>query len=324
MQPEEGRRFERGLPPDVVIFHYRVYGLALQSSMAIAGLEPVSSGAWGSGPESQAFDAGSADPDCTLVLGDVEPLPETVDEDVTRDGDTFVFVYRDGTRFRIEERGRRIVTAWESTPEDMATYLLGPILAFVLRLRGTLALHASAVRVGDGALLFAGAAGAGKSTTAAAFVARGSAMLADDVAAIDWREGVPFVRTGYPRLRLWDDSAAALYGAADALPLLTPTWAKRFADARASFAGEAARVRAITILGPRDASTHTRPLHGAEAVMAVLARTSVPHLLDATARAEELAEIARLVDTVPVYEVRAREDLAALHEVVDIIEAVLV
>ena len=293
--------------PARVRFHYRVYGLQLASTLPLAGLEPVA----------------PALSDCTITTGEVAPLSEFVDEDVTRDGETFVFAYADGTRFRIEERGRRIVTSWELTAEDMATYLLGPVLAFVLRLRGTLALHASAVRIGDGALLFAGAAGAGKSTTAAAFVARGATMIADDVAAIDWRDGVPFVRAGYPRLRLWDDSAAALYGAPDALPLLTPTWEKRFADTRASFASEAAPVRGIAILAGRNEAARARPLHGAEAVMAVLARTSVPHLIDPTARAAELAEIARLVDAVPVIEVRAREDLSAVGEFLTTIEAAL-
>lgn len=288
-------------------FHYRVYGLHVASTVAIAGLEP----------------APPAIPDCTVSEGEVEPLREVVDADVTRDDEQYVFAYADGTRFRIEDRGRRIVTTWQTTPEDMATYLLGPVLAFVLRLRGTLALHASAVVVDGGALLFAGSAGAGKSTTAAAFVARGATMLADDVSAIEWRDDVPFVRAGYPRLRLWDDSAAALYGAAEALPMLTPTWTKRFADARASFSVTSTPIRAVVLLGARDTATHLRRLHGAEAVMAVLARTSVPHLVDAALRAAELAELARLVETIPIFELRAREDLTALDEVLDTIEGVV-
>lgn len=288
-------------------FHYRVYGLHVESTVVIAGLE----------------DAPPSHPDCIVSQGEVEPLREAVDADVTRDGDRYVFAYADGTRFRIEDRGRRIITTWQSTAEDMATYLLGPVLAFVLRLRGTLALHASAVIVGAGALLFAGAAGAGKSTTAAAFVARGATMLADDVAAIDWRDGAPFVRAGYPRLRLWDDSAAAIYGTSEALPLLTPTWPKRFVDARTAFSVEPAPIRAVLILGDRDATTHLRHLHGAEAVMALLARTSVPHLVDDTSRSAELAELARLVDTIPILELHAREDLGAISEVLDAVEEAL-
>jgi hypothetical protein len=308
VQPEQRWWLERGVPSHVVaIHHYDVYGLHVQSAIAIAGLEATP----------------PASPDCILSLGDVEPLPDPVDDDVTRDGDRYVFAYADGTRFRIEERGRRIITSWQSTAEDMASYLLGPVLAFVLRLRGTLALHASAVRVDGRALLFAGAAGAGKSTTAAAFVARGATMLADDVAAIDWRDGTPHVRAGYPRLRLWDDSAAALYGLPEALPLLTPTWTKRFADTRNAFSLDTTPIRALLLLGDRDTTTHTRRLAGAEAVMAVLTRTSVPHLVDAALRDAELSELTRLVDAIPILELHVREDLTALDDLPATIEDAL-
>ena len=49
---------------------------------------------------------------------------------------------------------------------------LGPVFAFVLRLRGAVTFHASAVRIGD-AVAFLGPQGAGKSTTAAALALRG-------------------------------------------------------------------------------------------------------------------------------------------------------
>lgn len=298
---------------------YRVYGLQLESSIDIAGLTAVE-------PSNHPH------ADCVLDVGPVVSLPDAIPLDTTpiadeepgirieRSGGTYLFIYRDNTRFRVEERGRRIATSWDSTPEDMATYLLGPVLAFVLRLRGTLALHASALVLNDtGALLFAGHAGAGKSTTATAFLAHGATMLTDDVAAIEWRDERPHVLPGYPRLRLWDDSAAALYGAADALPLLTPTWEKRFVDASASFAAEPAPIRAIIALAGRGAETRIRPLHGHEAVMAVLVRTSMSHLLDDASRASELAQIAALVQSAPVLEVIARDDL---HDTATLVHAI--
>jgi hypothetical protein len=272
--------------------HYRVYGLVLESEIPIDGLSPI--------------DAQPAD--LQLRVGEVAPLAHELDASwlddegarVTREDDAIVLEYRDETRFRIEPRA--ITTSWITTAADMATYLLGPVLAFALRMRGTLVLHASAVAVEGRALLFAGAAGAGKSTTAAAFVKRGATMITDDVAAIDRGAVLP----GTARIRLWDDSAAALFGSADALPLLTPTWTKRYAQN--AVADAPVPLHAIVILAGRESNTRVRKLAGHEAVMAVLARTSVPQLIDDAHRANELAQIVELVAATPVFELIVPDD----------------
>lgn len=272
--------------------HYRVYGLVIESDIPVDGLSPI---------EAQPADL-------HLRAGDVTPLAHELDASwlddegarVTRDSDAIVLEYRDETRFRIEPR--LITTSWITTAEDMATYLLGPVLAFALRMRGTLVLHASAVAIGGRALLIAGAAGAGKSTTAAAFVKHGAAMITDDVAAID--RGA--VRPGHSRLRLWNDSAAALFGSANALPLLTPTWTKRYAPS--TVVDLPVPLHAIAILAGRERVMRVRKLDGHEAVMAVLARTSVPQLIDDAYRAKELAQIVDLVAATPVFELITPDD----------------
>lgn len=297
--------------------HYRIYGLTLRSQVPIDGLLPQ---------------APSPAIDCEIRVGAVVPLAETPDATwlheegepgarITRGDAAVVLEYRDGTRFRIEPGV--ITTAWTTTAEDMATYLLGPVLALVLRQRGHLVLHASAVVVNDHALLFAGAAGAGKSTTATAFVAGGAAMLTDDVAAVRWEDSRPLILPGYPRLRLWDDSAAALFGAAEALPLLTPTWEKRYADTAASFLDRPVPLRAVVALAPREEATRIHRIHGHEAVIAVLARTSVPALIHEETRGTELAQVAELVAAVPVLEVAPRHDLGATAELVTAIVSAL-
>ena len=210
----------------------------------------------------------------------------------------------------------RIWCAWssDSTAADTATYLLGPVLAYVLRLRGTLALHASAVAHGDRTLLIAGAPGAGKSTTAALFARHGATVITDDVAAIVWREGAPFVMPGYPRVRLWSDVAEAFWGRADALPLLTPTWEKRFAEV--TIVDEPQRIAAVCVITAREREPQLREVSGAGAAIALLRHASMTHALDASMRERELAEVARLASSVPVLEVVAPDDLRRAEEVV--------
>jgi hypothetical protein len=314
---------------DAATVRYRVYGLCVSSAVIIDSLEPAEAAA----PvdcELRLAPVELLSPDESTLL-DVSPLIEegqsgTVVQRASSVAGLFVFEFLDGTRFRLENHGAVITASWPdpATLEDMITYFLGPILAFVVRLRGGLALHAGAV-VRDGqALLVTGFAGAGKSTTVAAMVARGAKMVSEDVSVVAWIETRPHVLPGYARVRLWDDSAAALFGSADALPLLTPTWTKRFVDAKKAFEREPVPIRAIVVLAARqDASPAVRTLSGHEAVMSLLVRTSMAHLLEPEQRASELEEVVRIVDHVPVLEVTPRNDLAVLDELLDVIAAAL-
>ncbi|HEY0729444.1 MAG TPA: hypothetical protein VGD38_15295, partial [Pyrinomonadaceae bacterium] len=94
-------------------------------------------------------------------------------------GRFYRFAYADNTEFVVDHQGREIWTTWPEplTLEDTATYLLGPVMGFVLLLRGLVSLHASAIVVDGAAIALVGPAGAGKSTTAAAFSARGFSVL---------------------------------------------------------------------------------------------------------------------------------------------------
>src|ERR1700730_12146581 len=53
-----------------------------------------------------------------------------------------------------------------SSLENALSYLFGPIIGLLLLLRGAVCLHASAVSIGDRAIVFVGSEGAGESTSA--------------------------------------------------------------------------------------------------------------------------------------------------------------
>jgi hypothetical protein len=81
--------------------------------------------------------------------------------------------------------------------------LLGIVSALLLHRRGTLVLHASAVDVNGAGMVFLGDKGAGKSTTAAAFLSAGHLLLTDDVLAVDQTlPGVAKIQPGFPELKL--------------------------------------------------------------------------------------------------------------------------
>jgi len=89
----------------------------------------------------------------------------------------------------------------------VALYLLGTCFAILLQQRGNLVLHASAIAVGDRAMLFCGQSGAGKSTMAALLCRRGYGLLNDDVCnLIPAAHGTYEVRPDGRMLKLWSES----------------------------------------------------------------------------------------------------------------------
>lgn len=144
-------------------------------------------------------------------------------------GDTFVMRFVDGTEFVVDAGGTTIQLASAPTHYtigDLAAYALGPVLALALHLQGAVLLHASAVVIHDKAVLFAGAAGRGKSTTAAILARQGRQILADDLTEVT--SSTPHCvipSTGV--LRLWDETLTSLYGAGAAFPDRAPSWDKK-------------------------------------------------------------------------------------------------
>jgi hypothetical protein len=109
------------------------------------------------------------------------------------------------------DRGRRQIAvhpAPEAEPELIPVFLEGGVLAHVLTAEGLLALHASAVQVGDRALAIAGPSGAGKSTLAALLCAAGARLVADDALRVDATDSGAVCFPGSRRLRLRSSAAS--------------------------------------------------------------------------------------------------------------------
>jgi hypothetical protein len=244
------------------------------------------------------------------------------------DGGGFFWLrYGDGIEFVVDRPGTEIWTSWPEpwTLDDVATYLLGPVLAFTLRLRGITCLHASALAAGDRAIALVGPAGVGKSTLAATFAKRGHPVISDDVVALNRQDGRFFVQPGAPCIRLWPESVLALYGSIEALPRLTPTWEKRLLDLTQNgcrFQHQPLPLVAIYLLAERSSDAgmpRVEGLSSAAGLMALVANTHANHLLDKTMRAQEFECLGLLVGSVPIRRVIPHEDPALLSRLGDVI-----
>jgi hypothetical protein len=157
-------------------------------------------------------------PDITIQLGPAPPLAEP-----TLNG-PFLSIDRTGNaRFEFKGvasflmRNGNHITVDPQMPvdaPDIGLFLLGTVFGVLCHQRGELPIHGSCVNIAGRAVIFAGDSGCGKSTLAAALLAQGHRLLADDVTLVrpadrkDWShaEAIPT----FPRQKLWLNSLAAL------------------------------------------------------------------------------------------------------------------
>ena len=240
------------------------------------------------------------------------------------DSEFFELAYADEARFFVDRHARRV---WGTcrppfTDEDIATYLLGPVMGFVLRRRGVTALHASAVCLLHHAAILCGPSESGKSTTAAALALRGVRVLTEDISALVEIKGSLYVEAGYPRVCLWPDAVMTLFGTTEALPKLTPTWEKRYLRLKEGFEPEKRTLRVIYVFAPRVTEPHApriEELGPREALLELVQNTYMNWLLDRCQRVAELDMLTKLVATVPVRRIVPHADPARIGDLCDVL-----
>jgi hypothetical protein len=241
----------------------------------------------------------------------------------------FQLTFSDGTGFLMDHAATLI---WgEPGPglsyDDLFVYLLGPVLGFALRQRGTVTLHASSLSIQGNAIALVGEAEAGKSTTAAALALRGWPVLGEDVCALAGSEGQYQVLPGYPRVCLWPDSVNFLFSSPDALPLMVSGWEKRFLSldgSRAQFATNPAPLAATFLLAERSAqhsAPSIEPISQRAALLRLVRNTYMNWYLDRRQRAEEFEVLTRLVASIPCFTVIPSSDPARLSALAGLIES---
>jgi hypothetical protein len=203
-------------------------------------------------------------------------------------------------------------------PDLLRVLLSGRMMAFLLRQRGWLPLHASAIEIQGQAVLFLGASGSGKSTTAAAFYSRGHEVIADDVSAVRViGSGECQVRVAGPRIRLLDDSRAAFAGTR---PKGIFQWRKSLFDLTRGKQQELAQVNRIYVLDFGCAISAER-LTPMSAVAILSAHTFAKHWrMTEAALANHLRDCSATAGAVPVYRLFRTRSFAALPDLVRWVE----
>ena len=120
--------------------------------------------------------------------------------------------FHDCADFEIEHGGQRVrCRPVPDAPEATIQHLyLNQVIPLALGWAGMPVFHASAVSGQEGAIVFVGASGRGKSTLAASFASCGFAFLADDGLVLAQADDGLHAMPGPPSVRLWPDSHSAV------------------------------------------------------------------------------------------------------------------
>ncbi len=187
------------------VWYYGFAGLLFESAVHIPEWDAFASGEAGREPDVRIF----LDHDAAAVADDTRPFVSPTEYRF--------WVPRVGG-FRIVN-GSQITVAPATGADDreVRLFLLGSVLAALGVQRDLLLLHASVVRLDDRTIALCGPAGSGKSTTAAALIDRGAALICDDLGRFDVIDGRAVVFPSTPRLKLHPEALEALQWPAQGL-----------------------------------------------------------------------------------------------------------
>lgn len=237
-----------------------------------------------------------------------------------------LIAHRDGHRIVVGDTGSfdlapdggisctPLESAW---PDFIRAHCLGRVLATALFLDGHLPLHGSGVQLGDGVVAFLAPKGFGKSSLALALAREGGAFVSDDTLPLELGPPV-HAWPGVRAVRLRPDVATALGAKATHG---TTREGKLLVDAASlgPVLERPAPLAAIYLLDPAppDATGPISriPLEPIIAAVAVVAHVKIGRMLGASAAAEMLDRVARIVHHVPVARLQVPRDLARLADV---------
>jgi hypothetical protein len=284
---------------------YRAFALTIRSAIPLIELPP-----------------GAGTPDVEVSIGPVEnaPAPSEGWSVDAAPGDVRGWM-PDGGAFHVSG-GREIVVDPIPGADDRAIRLgiVGPLLGVILMQRGLFVLHASTVAIEGRAAAFFGPSGRGKSTLTAALTGAGHPLIADDMTVIDMSGAVPHVQPGFPRVKLWPDSASALAHDVDDLPLIHPARTKRSVQLGEAFHGERLALARCYLLEDGDEES-SREIAPREAVLALIGSTYQAFWLHQTgASGPNLVHCGALTRSGVVRRLRRRRSFDALPDVIAFIE----
>ncbi|MCZ8204299.1 hypothetical protein [Gemmatimonas sp.] len=304
------------------MYHYFAFGRRVRSDFPVATL-PVQAAP--DDVDVQVVRQALAPRDAAFTLVGADPY-QPCNLQLWRHGATWRFEHACSGQYELDRARRIIACDVPDTLDDESVRLdlVGRLLPLLVHDAGDLCLHASAVRVGNRAVLFAAVKGTGKSSLAAALVAHGATLIGDDAVAVQV-DPVPVAFAGSMALRVRADAFAA---AGAAWATATPTIdGKLSVDVMPSHlplhAGTP--VDAVYLIAPAPAHAEQAVTRDCLAPMAAAVQLQqhgkLGDLLGGAEANRQFLGTLALVSKVPSYTLSVARDLSRLPEVINTVRA---
>jgi hypothetical protein len=283
------------------MYTYTTYQLTLQSEISLRALTPS-----------------IGEPDVRLVLANLKDWEGGKSDG----GHHFVGTVEGVATFAVVEGCKILVDPLPGVDDALLnTFIVGPILAVLLRQRGLFVLHASSAVVDGVAIAFLGNSGAGKSTMAQAFHSHGYPVMTDDVMVVQLGGDDPMVLPGYPLIKLWPESASATGYEPDSMPCIHGSSTKRSHQLTTGFGQAAFPLRRIYVLELGDAHRIAN-LSPSQACIALIQHSRATMLLtDPKFRAKNFRDCTWMAENIPVARFERKPALSELSTLVELVEA---
>jgi len=285
---------------------FKMYGLTAQSDWPLPECLPAEQ---------------SAEPDIFIINGivpenGIDPLSEDMYEQ-SIDGEFWLNI-EEVARYWIRQGKEIIVEPYpDADEESIRVFLLGSALGALLFQRGLLLIHGNAIEVNGGCLVCVGDSGAGKSTLAAAFLQHGYRLLADDVVPVT-EQGM--ATPGFPRIKLWGETARQLGIETDGLRRIMPDMDKYNVPLGERFCETPLPVKWVYVLDAVDEGFACIPYEGMNRFEPLHDNTYRVHFLDAMAlKPQHLQQVAKLAGNIHMAKIQRPQSGFRINELVQFI-----
>lgn len=241
------------------MFQYRIYGLKMDSDIPFRQL---------------VEDTSDSTPDITLRKS--EPADELLElsKKYFFDMDPKFCWFHNATLYCWIEDGNRIFyyPRDNANEEDLRTYILGYGLSMLFYQRNMPAIHCSALRKGEHAMLISGKSGSGKSTMASLFLDNGYDLMADDVLVTKVHDNTVYGYPAFPWTKLQRPIAEKRFPDMSELIYIDEDKDKFLVPWKGEFRTDSAVIDSmfIMIVTPPDTETRITEVTGTDKIVLIL------------------------------------------------------
>ncbi len=268
----------------------------------------------------------SEDSDILIKYGDFDySSKETISEGVFRIASHYILaedsVYLIWNHIDICQirKGKEIVVNSQTGIEEtfLRALILGPALGILLHQRGRLVLHASVVHMNDGAVAFMGHNGAGKSTTTFSFMNSGYPLIADDILSIEFRDSIPLVYPGLPRIKLWPESMEIFDKTMESFPIHSESRKRSyFVD---DFCNRVHPLKHVYVIENNE-KTYLEKLTSQDTLIELIRNSYCANIFQNSDQATNLREYGKIVKNVSIKQLNIERSMEKIPEMVKLVE----